>query len=109
MIIKKTIFIISFLAVFGLLFNFGLPNTKAMTIAELQALITQLQQQIAELQQQLTETEEGEEVWCHNFEVKLGHGDTGNEVLALQTALEKEGFSVGSNLGSTGSTSYFRD
>jgi len=94
MILKKTIFVISFLAIFGLLFNFGLPNAKATTNSELQDLIDQLLQQVAELQQQLIETGEGEE-WCYNFNINLGYGSTGFEVEALQIALEKQGLYQG--------------
>ena len=90
MILKKTIFVISFLAIFGLLFNFVLPNAKAMTNEEIQDLIDQLLQQVTELQQQLAETEDEGEEWCHNFNINLGHGSTGSEVEALQIALEKQ-------------------
>ena len=89
MIFKKTIFIISFLAMFGFLFNFGLPNAKAITVAEIEDLIAQLQQQITDLQQQLAQQQLTEE-WCHDFNVNLRYGDTGSEVEALQIALEKE-------------------
>lgn len=71
---KKIIFIISFLAIFGLMFipleiarpwqtnkesesltglNFSVPTAQAMTAAEIQVLIQQLQQQINQPQQQL--------------------------------------------------------
>jgi len=33
--------------------------------------------------------------WCHDFNVNLKIGDSGPEVLALQTALEKEGINIG--------------
>ncbi len=89
---KKIIFVISFLAVFGLLFNFGLPDTKATTAIELQKLVEQLQKQIAQLQQRLNEIQAQPKVWCHDFRVDLKYGDKGPEVEALQTALKKEGF-----------------
>ena len=89
---KKIIFVITFLAVFGFIFNFGTPDAKAMTVAEIRALIAQLQQQIAQLQQQLTKITGEEEVWCHDFHLNLKYGMGGTEVKALQTALEKEGF-----------------
>jgi hypothetical protein len=91
---KKILFVTGFFILVGFLFNFDVSNAKALTLAEIRALIQQLQQQIAQLQQQLAEVEEGPEVWCHDFKVKLRYGNTGNEVLALQAALEKEGFSV---------------
>lgn len=91
---KKIIFVISFLAVFGFLFNFGLPDAKAMTAIELQKLIEQLQRQITQLQQQLDKTQTQAEVWCHDFKVDLRYGDKGSEVSALQTALKKEGFTI---------------
>jgi hypothetical protein len=33
--------------------------------------------------------------WCHDFNVNLKIGDSGKEVLAIQTALENEGISIG--------------
>jgi len=89
---KKAILVISFLAVFGFIFNFSAPDAKAMTTAELQAMIQQLQQQITQLQQQLAQVQGEPAVWCHDFNVNLGYGNSGTEVRALQTALEKEGF-----------------
>ena len=91
---KKIIFVLSFLAVFGFMFNFGLPEAKAMTVAEIQVLITQLQQQIAQLQKQLAEIQEKPVVWCHDFNVNLKYGDSGNEVNLLQLALDKEGLYI---------------
>ena len=35
-----------------------------------------------------------DESWCHDFNLNLKIGDQGSEVVALQTVLEKEGFSV---------------
>jgi len=89
---KKLIFIISFLAIFGFLFNFGALSAKAMTVAEINTLIQQFQQRIAQLQQQLAELKEKPVVWCHDFKVNLKYGDRGSEVEALQMALTKEGF-----------------
>ncbi len=88
---KKIIFVISFLAIFGFLFSFGTQNAEAMTVAEIQALIQQLQAQIAALQQQLAEAEGTPAVWCYDFNTNLRIGDSNPEVLALQTALQKEG------------------
>ncbi len=93
--IKKIILGSIFLAIFGFLFNFGAPTAKAMTATEIQTLIQQLQAQIVALQQQLTATQGTTAVWCHDFNVNLKYGDTGTEVEALQTALEKEGFDCG--------------
>lgn len=92
---KKFIFAISFLTIFGFIFNFGAADVKAaMTIAEIQALIAQLQQQIAQLQQQLSQLQvQGEQkTWCYDFNRNLKYGEGGSDVSALQTALEKEGF-----------------
>jgi len=90
---KKFIFIISFLAILGFLFN-SIPIVKAMTIAEIKVLIQQLQQQIVQLQQQLSKIQKQPEVWCHNFNVNLKIGDKGNDINALEYVLAKEGFSV---------------
>jgi len=92
---KKTIVITSFLFFFGFLFNFAPSNAKAMTVAEIQAQIQQLLQQITQLQQQLASMTGQSVSWCHNFNTNLRIGDTGSEVEALQTALKKEGFTLG--------------
>ena len=90
---KITLFLVSIFA-FGFLSIQSAPSVQALTSAEIQALIQQLQTQIASLQQQLTQTEETAEVWCHDFNTNLRYGDSGSEVLALQTALGKDGFPV---------------
>lgn len=91
---KKIFFAEIFLVVFGLLSVFNLPRIKAaMTAAEMQALIQQLQQQINQLQQRLSSQFQTTSVsWCHNFNVDLQIGNYSSEVLALKTALQKEGF-----------------
>ncbi len=95
---KKIVFVISFLAVFGLLFNFGLPKSRAIiSVTELQVLIQQIQQlqwQLQRLQQQLAEIRGEEKVWCHDFKVNLRYGDRFGDVGYLQAALEKEGFTI---------------
>jgi len=72
--------------------SFSAAEVKAMTINEMQALISQLQTQILQLQQQLAVKNK---TWCHNFNVNLNiylnYLDKGEEVIALQTALFKEG------------------
>lgn len=87
---KKTVLVISLLATCGFLFNFGLPAVKAMTNAEIQALIAQLQAQIAALQQQLNQ-QPTDVAWCYTFNNNLRIGETSQEVLSLQQALSKEG------------------
>jgi len=96
---KKIIFFVSFLAIFGFLFNLNAPIAKAMTAAEIQSLIQQLQTQIASLQQQLAQIQGTTvTVWCHTFNVNLKYGDAGKEIEALQIALEKEGlYTKGTN------------
>ncbi len=89
---KKIVLIVSFIAIFGFLFNFGAPTAKAITAAEIQALIQQLQAQIVALQQQLTEVQETPVTWCHTFNTNLRVGDSGSEIIALHQALEKMGF-----------------
>lgn len=90
---KKIILTILFLAIFSFLFNLNMPSVKAMTTTELQALILQLKQQIAQFQQQLAQAQiQANSVnWCHDFNTKLRIGDSGSEVSALKTALQKEG------------------
>ena len=81
-----TLVTIVFLAIFSK------TVVKAMTINEMQILINQLQTQILQLQQQLAAKNK---TWCHNFNVNLNiylnYLDKGEEVIALQTALFKEG------------------
>jgi len=88
---KKIIFIISFLALFGFLFNLNVPKVKAQNTEELLAQIKQLQNQILLLQKQLADIQVVPSEWCHDFNVNLRIGDSGAEVTALQTALSKEG------------------
>jgi hypothetical protein len=96
---KKYLLILPVLA-FLLLPHF----TRAATIAELQALIKQLQAQIQSLQAQIADQSQGQAQWCHDFNVNLKFGDRGDEVGYLQTALEKEGFTISEN---EASRSYF--
>ena len=91
--ISKIVLALAFLVIFVELFNLNVPEAKAVTVEELQIQIAALQAQIAALQQQLAELQE-KEGWCHDFNVNLKYGDAGNEVQALQIALEKEGFSI---------------
>jgi len=88
---KRIFLIITFLAISAWFFGMNTPEAKAMTVAELQALITQLQQQIAQLQQQLAQVQGTPVAWCHTFNVNLKINDEGPEVKALQLALGKEG------------------
>jgi len=89
---RKIIFVISFLVISSFLFNFSTPTAGATTVAEIQALIQQLLQQIAQLRKQLVETQGTPVSWCHDFNSNLRIGNSGLEITALQTALEKEGF-----------------
>jgi len=75
-------------------------TAKAATIAELQAQINTLLAQIQALQQQLNPLLQGQSgTWCHKFNTNLKIGDKGAEVIALQTALSKEGFYAKSTTG----------
>lgn len=72
-----------------------LPSiSSAQTVAGLQAQIQALLAQVQALQAQLTQLQGGTTTWCHTFNTNLGVGASGPEVTALQTALQKEGFSV---------------
>jgi len=91
--IKRIALIIVFWGFFVSPFLVSVPQVEALTTEEILAQIKALQEQIAQLQKQLGGTGgEGELVWCYDFEVNLRYGDTGNDVKALQIALEKEGF-----------------
>jgi hypothetical protein len=87
---KKFISVILVLIAFCLVFNVA----KAVTAEELLKEIARLQALIAQLQKQLAELQGKPAAWCHDFNVNLKIGDSGLEVEALQTALEKEGFDV---------------
>jgi hypothetical protein len=89
--LKKIFLVITFLVVSIGIFGMKASIAKAITIEELLAQIAKLRAQIAQLQQQLAELQGKPAVWCHDFNVNLKIGDTGDEVYALQTALEKEG------------------
>ena len=89
---QKILFIVAVLSALVGFFCLNAHIIEAATTAELQALINQIEVQIAELQQQIAQIEEQPEVWCYDFDRNLKFGNSGSEVRALQTALEKEGF-----------------
>jgi len=97
---KKLILTSSVIAFLGIL---ALPAaSQAATVAELQAMINALQAQIQQLQSQLTQIQGTTPTWCHTFwchtfNVNLKIGDRGSEVEALQTVLERQGFSISSD------------
>ncbi|MCK4453863.1 hypothetical protein KAU51_00745 [Candidatus Parcubacteria bacterium] len=109
----KIVLVVVFLFASIGFFNLNTPTVRAMTAAEIEALIAQLQVQITDLQKQLAEITGEEMVWCHDFTFNLRYGDgydvagaTGREIQALQTALIKEGFK---NLSSEKANGYFGD
>jgi len=70
-------------------------DTQAL-ITQLQAQINQILVQIAQLQAELARLKAGQpSIWCYNFKFNLRYKDTGDEVRALQTALQKEGIFKG--------------
>jgi len=72
----------------------------AMTAQERQTLIAQIRAQIDQLlaQVQILRSQQGTTAaWCHTFNTDLDMLSTGSEVAALQTALQKEGFSIASS------------
>jgi len=86
---------IKYFVVFAILLTvlFGFSgNTKALTIAELQVQVNALLQQLAQLQEQLKQAQNNDSQvkWCYNFTKNLRIGDTGKDVEALWTALNKE-------------------
>lgn len=103
---KKTIFFIAFFAVSIAFFGSHAPSAGAATAQELQAAIDQLLSQITELQLQLEQLQsQGAEItapWCYDFQNQLRLGDTGEEVKALQTVLEKEGLFTAGATGNFG-------
>lgn len=68
------------------------PTTLTPEIqAYYQAQITQLLAKIAQLEAELARVLAGQPAWCHTFNANLRYGDSGSEIEALQTALEKQG------------------
>jgi len=102
--LKKFLFIVGFLVTFSLLFNFNAPAAKAITAAEIQALIQQLQQQVLQLQQELAKikaTCHTSSLWSWDYcgpdcKCDAGEGDcdSNNECSAGYCALD-----VGANYG----------
>ncbi len=81
-------FIISFYAVPAIASASSI-NGLADIMAQIQALEAKLKTLETQLNNQQTIS------WCYNFDANLGVGSSGNDVISLQTALSKEGFSVG--------------
>ena len=79
-------------------------TARAMTDIERQSLVSQLQAQIAQLIAQLqtlqNQQDQGQ-IWCHTFNKNLRFGDKGKEVVALHTALDKEGITYGEDANDT--------
>lgn len=67
---------------------------KAITIDELKAQVASLQAQISQLLlAQIAQTQGSATTsWCYTFNINLGIGSSGNEVVNLHTALQKQGF-----------------
>ena len=102
---KRYILLAIFLALILLITpNFGLGATSAEIQSQIQAIMAQiqaLQQKLAQLQNQQGD----DRAWCHTFNTNLMIGNTGDEVSALQTALQKEGFSISNdNIAKSGGT-----
>ncbi|MFH1714476.1 MAG: LamG-like jellyroll fold domain-containing protein [Candidatus Nealsonbacteria bacterium] len=100
---RKIIFlIVAFLVIFKV-GNVG--SIEAANFFEINNLIVELKLVLINLTGQLEKIEEPSEVaepeviktdtWCHDFNTNLRYGFWGEEVFALQTALEKEGLDLG--------------
>ena len=81
---QKIFLIVSALTAVILVFN--IPSVKAFTTEELQTKIAELRAQIAALQAQLSELQGPQAAWCHDFNVNLKFGDSGDEIANLHTA-----------------------
>lgn len=103
--ILLTLFFVSVLLIIPN-FSFGATNVE-MQIQSLMAQIQALQLQLIKLQTQQGSDRE----WCHTFNTNLRIGDVGDEVNALQIALQKEGFSISNDetakSGGTPMVAYF--
>lgn len=67
---------------------------SAITAEELTAKIKDLEQQLEQLKAQLAQLQAQPAEWCHDFNQNLKIENSGEEVAALHTTLEKEGFNV---------------
>ncbi len=91
----KKIFLFSLIALVGFV---SVSFVKAQSLGDLQAQLQALLQQVANLQAQIKAQNGGtSNVFCYAFNNNLSLGSSGNDVAALQTALSKEGFTIGSN------------
>ena len=94
-LLNKTVLIAILLFVSIGAFSINVPTAEAVSIIELQQYIKEIKAQILELQKRLLAIQQGKEdpgEWCHTFNNNLRYKDTGTEVVALQTALKKQGF-----------------
>jgi hypothetical protein len=91
MVFRKCLLISAFLSIFILPFLANAPAATAITADEIRAQINALLAQIQQLQEQLAQIQGATSTWCHTFNVNLKVGDSGDEVVALQTALAKDG------------------
>jgi len=90
---KSSFLVATLLVASFILLGTGIQTAKAVTLDELQAQIEALMAQITELRQEKARLEQGQ-TWCHDFNINLKFGDNGNEITALETALQKQNFSV---------------
>ncbi len=88
-------FVVSFLLCSVLL----TPVVRADEFSSLQQQILSLIQQITRLQSDLTNLERISQFSCFTLNRNLQLGDSGDDVVFLQTSLEKEGFDVGGEKG----------
>lgn len=95
---KRKIFIAyAILLVLGGMLGFTYSANAQTTVGDLQAQIQALLAQIAQLQAKIAQLGGGPKSWCYDFNTNLRFGNSGVEVQALQTALQKEGFSAGAS------------
>lgn len=78
------------LALLVVLVSPAVTATAAQSVTDLQTQIQLLLKQIQALQQQLAQAQGETAEWCHTFKTNFGVGSSGEEVVALVTALSKE-------------------
>jgi len=78
----------------GILMKSPLYVDDVNEIEKLIAKIKALMEKIKQLQELIAQLQNLPIKWCHNFNVNLRYGDTGDKVYALHIALEKEGFII---------------
>jgi hypothetical protein len=94
---------------FSVVFVFLGGSVLAVTDEDISDLIAEIQKEILDYQQKIIDLNgrianlinQETETWCHTFNLNIDFGESGEEISALQTALEKQGFDCEKETGSS--------